>query len=240
VTFVAPDPSFDVETFVQDGFIVVRGAIPSSATAAVLEHLESAGGFLGADPWQIEQRSVYDMPILVDVVTEAVRSAFDAVAGVGQWHLAADWGFPCRFPGAMDPLWHIDGDWFTHHVWSGEQVVTPIFLWHDVGSEDAPTLLARGSHGQVARLLASHEPDGIPGDRIVSIVHETITVEDAVPATGTAGDVYICHPFLAHSFNPIGPRKRRVISNVSVHGRSPIDIRSPETPVARAVASALA
>jgi hypothetical protein len=69
---------------------------------------------------------------------------------------------------------------------------------------------------------------------------ESLTVEDAVPATGTAGDVYICHPFLAHSVNPVGPRRRRVISNVCVHGRAPIDIRSPGTPVALAVANALA
>lgn len=127
-----------------------------------------------------------------------------------------------------------------HHVWSGEQVLTPIFLWHDVGPDDGPTLLARGSHRQVARLLANHEPDGIPGDRIATTVHEAVTVDDVVPATGTAGDVYICHPFLAHSFNPAGARRRRVISNVCVHGRAPIDISRPGTPVASAIANALA
>lgn len=110
----------------------------------------------------------------------------------------------------------------------------------NVDHDGGPTLLARGTHREVARLLARREPEGIPGDRIGSTVHDAINVVvDAVPATGTAGDVYVCHPFLAHSFNPIGPTEPRVVSNVCVHGRSAIDLRSPSTPVDRAVANAL-
>ena len=232
-------PSIDVEGFIEDGFTVLRGAVPRTVAAAVLAVLESTAEPSHGEAWRIEQRSIYDMPILVEAVTEAVRACFDALAGTGGWHLAANWGFPWRCPGPIEAMWHIDGDWFTHHVWSGEQMLTPIFLWHDVDQDGGPTLLARGTHREVARLLASREPEGVPGDRIGRAVHEAINVVDAVPATGTAGDVYVCHPFLGHSFSPIGPAEPRVISNVCVHGRSTIDLHNPLTPVARAVANAL-
>ena len=32
----------------------------------------------------------------------------------------------------------------------------------------------------------------------------------------------ICHPFLAHTINPDGPKRPRYISNVAVHGRAPL------------------
>ena len=118
------------------------------------------------EPWRLGQASVYDLPALIDAATPAIRDAFDVLAGTNQWHLAANWGFPTRFPGHCQTLWHIDGDWFTHHVTSGEQVLTPIFLWDDVDVDDGPTLLGVGSHLAVARLLARSEPDGISGGSI--------------------------------------------------------------------------
>jgi hypothetical protein len=112
-------------------------------------------------------------------------------------------------------------------------------LWQEVGGDDSPTLLAPGSHRDVARLLASHEPDGIPGDEIIQSVHDGITVEHAVAATGEAGDVYLCHPFLAHTINPVGPEGARIISNCWIHGRRDIDPGTPTTAVERAIAEAL-
>jgi hypothetical protein len=142
----------------------------------------------------------------------------------------------------MEPLWHIDGDWFTHHVTSGVQILTPIFLWTDVGDEDSPTLLCPGSHRSIARLLADHEPAGIPGDRVLAVVHESAQVTEVVPATGEAGDLIVCHPFLVHSINPVGPRRARYVSNVAVHGSGPLRVGhepGPTSPVERAIALAL-
>lgn len=120
-------------------------------------------------PWQVGQCSVYDLPELVDAISAAVRGALDVLVGAGQWEVAANWGFPTRSAGMAGPYWHIDGDWFTHHVTSCEQVVTPIFLWGDVTSADSPTLLAVGSQAAVARLLASHEPNGVAGRDIARL-----------------------------------------------------------------------
>jgi ectoine hydroxylase-related dioxygenase (phytanoyl-CoA dioxygenase family) len=138
------------------------------------------------------------------------------------------------------PAWHIDGDWFTHHLGSAEQVLTPIFLWDDVGEDDGPTLLAAGSHRRVAQLLAEHEPSGIPGDRILAAVDEVVDGREAVAATGRAGDVYLCHPHLVHSINPMGAPRRRVISNVCVHHWGPLRFRDGDlNAVERAIAQTL-
>jgi hypothetical protein len=138
--------------------------------------------------------------------------------------------------------WHIDGDWFRHHLTSGEQVLTPIFLWDDVGPDDGPTLLAVGSHRAVARLLRDAEPEGVPGEEIGRFFHKPLHVDATTVATGTAGDVIICHPFLAHSVNPIGPREPRYVSNTTVHGFAQLNLdpAAALSPVESAIAEALA
>jgi hypothetical protein len=232
----------DIESFITAGYVTVRGAVAENVAARIRSAAAELVPASGTSPWQLGQSSVYDTPTLLQAVTKQLREAFDALAGVGRWHVAANWGFPTRFPGPCRTLWHIDGDWFTHHVNSGEQILTPIFLWDDVGLDDGPTLLGRGSHRAVAKLLADHEPDGIPGHEIAAVVHEAITPSDIVPATGAAGDVIICHPFLAHSINPAGPRSARYISNVAVHGFTPLNIRgesSLPTPVESGITRAL-
>jgi hypothetical protein len=195
------------------------------------------------EPWRLGQATVYDLPTLIKAATPPVRAAFDTLAGENRWHLTANWGFPTRFPGRCASVWHIDGDWFTHHVTSGEQVLTPIFLWDDVGVDDSPTLLGVGSHLAVARLLAAREPEGIPGEDIGRVVHDNVHCDDLEQATGATGDVIICHPFLAHAINPAGPMRPRYISNVAVHGTGPLQITtnsaSELTPVELAISNAL-
>jgi hypothetical protein len=180
----------------------------------------------------------------VEALTPAVRAAFDALIGEDRWHLAARWGFPTRLPGPGGPAvgWHIDGDWFNHHLTSGEQVLSPIFLWDNIGPADGPTLLAVGSHQAVARLLSDAEPDGVPGEEIGRFFHNRLQVGETTAATGTAGDVIICHPFLAHSVNPVGPKRPRYISKIAVHGFAPLtfDAGAPNlSPVERAIVQAL-
>lgn len=95
----------------------------------------------------------------------------------------------------------------------------------------------------MARLLASHEPAGIPGPAIGRFIHTSLKVEEAVPATGSAGDLFVCHPFLAHSINPASPRHTRVISNLAIHKVSVLDLDNGSihrNPVEEAIVRALA
>ena len=232
----------NIDSFLEDGFVRLPGAVPSALAEEIRAQaalLVTTGG--ATESWRLGQASVYDMPLLIEAVTPAVRAAFDTLAGQGRWHVAANWGFPSRFPGPCSAQWHIDGDWFTHHVTSGEQVLTPIFLWSDVGIADSPTLLGVGSHRAVARLLADHEPDGIAGPEIGRLVNSAVKCDVVAPATGRAGDVIVCHPFLAHSINPDSPVQPRFISNVAVHGFGAIEINGRAragTPVEMAIQQA--
>ena len=237
----APLSAQDIDQFVELGFCAVRRAIPGAVVDEVLASVRGSAEEERAS-WWMRQRSVYYLPVLAAALSEPVRGAFDQLAGPGEWHLAASWGFPVRGGGPLPPKWHIDGDWFTHHVDSGEQILTPIFLWQDVTENDGPTLLAPGSHRDVARLLAEAEPKGVPGERILDFINGRIRPRDVVKATGEAGDVIICHPFLVHSTDTNGAQKPRYISNVAVHGRRPMrtDLTAGETsPVELPIAQAL-
>jgi ectoine hydroxylase-related dioxygenase (phytanoyl-CoA dioxygenase family) len=232
----------EIDSFINDGYVALRAAVQSD----VVDDVRTAAAELVSpncdEGWRLGLASVYDLPVLVRAVSAAVRQAFDTLAGQGGWHLAAMWGFPTRLPGAVVPTWHIDGDWFTHHLTSADQVLTPIFLWGDIGSEDSPTLLCPGSHLEVARFLRDAEPDGVPGKEIANFVHSRLRVKGTVEATGAAGDVIVCHPYLAHTVNPTSPRKARYISNVAVHGTAPLnatDEGARLTPVEAAVVTAL-
>ena len=66
----------------------------------------------------------------------------------------------------------------------------------DVGEGDAPTEILVGSHLDVPRLIAPFGERGVfHGD--VGLQPSTFR-RPSVRATGRAGDVYVCHPFLVH------------------------------------------
>lgn len=73
-----------------------------------------------------------------------------------------------------------------------------LVLLSDVGEDDAPTRLRVGSHHDVARGLVPFGEVGVPSSGTASVVsataHRSIDL-----ATGRAGDVYLCHPFLVHA-----------------------------------------
>ena len=77
-----------------------------------------------------------------------------------------------------------------------------LFLFSDVSERDAPTRIRIGSQLTVARLLA---PAGEQGMSMIDISKSAELAsrgaKEAV-ATGDAGTVYLCHPFLLHAAQP--------------------------------------
>jgi hypothetical protein len=71
-----------------------------------------------------------------------------------------------------------------------------LFLFSDVGELDAPTRIRVGSHLEVARMLA---PAGDAGLRPEELDYNRTAGCEEVLATGAAGTVYLCHPFLVHA-----------------------------------------
>src|SRR5581483_10195833 len=95
------------------------------------------------------------------------------------------------------------------NVYSRGRALLMLFLFSDVGETDAPTRIRIGSHLIVARLLA---PAGEAGMSMIEISQSAESATVGLPevtATGPAGTVYLCHPFLLHAAQPhrgISPR----------------------------------
>jgi hypothetical protein len=157
-----------------------------------------------------------DEPFKRAVNTPVLHAAFDQLVGKGRWYPRGDLGtFPVRFPSPDDPGdagWHIDVSFagassnpnenrdfssWRANVTSRGRALLMLFLFSDVGECDAPTRIKVGSHRDIARLL---EPAGEAGA-------SQWTPEELGPAlahpealaTGEAGTVYLCHPFLLHA-----------------------------------------
>lgn len=125
--------------------------------------------------------------------------------------------------------WHWDGSHFRHFVDSPDQGLLLLCLFSEVQSHGGATTVATGSHKIVARLLSQypegieHRPaieqgnrthpwlrkltgqDDLPVEKRIKFFMETpYTDEDnvtlrVIEATGSPGDVFLCHPFLYHS-----------------------------------------
>ena len=70
-----------------------------------------------------------------------------------------------------------------------------LFLFSDIGPNDAPTRIRVGSHIDMARFLA---PAGEAG-RSHMRLDEMGADRPVIVATGDAGTVFLCHPFLVHA-----------------------------------------
>ncbi|MEX2263971.1 MAG: phytanoyl-CoA dioxygenase [Bryobacteraceae bacterium] len=137
-----------------------------------------------------------------------LHTAFDQLVGVGRWLPRSSLGtFPIRFPSSEDPGdagWHAeagfageDGSWRLN-VTSQGRALLMLFLFSDVGGRDAPTRIRIGSHLDLPRLL---EPFGDAGLSFLELA-DRLDVTNSRPialATGKAGTVYLCHPFLVHA-----------------------------------------
>ena len=81
------------------------------------------------------------------------------------------------------------------NIYSKGRALLMLFLFSDVRELDAPTRIRAGSHADIARRLA---PAGeLAADGFATSAHRPV-----VTATGDAGTVYLCHPFLVHAAQP--------------------------------------
>jgi len=210
------------EQFVRDGFVKLENAFPVEIAAEARAILWRA---TGCDPmdkttWTHPVVRLGDFsqePFQKAANTRVLCAAFDELVGVGRWVPRNSLGgFVVRFPHAEDPGdtgWHIDASFpppeqpDSYSAWrvnltSDFRALLMLFLFSDVGEQDAPTRIRLGSHLRVARLLA---PSGKNGMNVMEISKladlETAGMKEA-SATGPAGTGYLCHPFLMHAGQP--------------------------------------
>ena len=115
-----------------------------------------------------------------------------------------------------------------------------LFLLTDVGRHDAPTRLLCGSHLAVPRFLAPYGEAGTDSD--ADFWWPSTLCMTAAHATGKAGDVFLCHPFMVHTATwPHRGTGPRMIAQPAVNAPDGFVLDgSDPSPVARAIVKGLA
>lgn len=209
-----------IDLFINDGFVRIDNAFPRDVADAARAILWADTGCDPDDPttWTkpvIRLNQYGQAPFKAAANTPILHAAFDQLVGHGRWLPRATLGtFPVRFPSPEDPGdagWHIDVSFgydnpdflsWRANVYSRDRALLMLFLFSDVGEEDAPTRIAIGSHLDIARKLA---PAGEAGMTLREIGADGFAASADRPrtlATGPAGTVYLCHPFLVHAAQP--------------------------------------
>ena len=114
------------------------------------------------------------------------------------------------------------------NVYSRERALLMLFLFSDVGPDDAPTRVRVGSHLDVAPLLQPAGREGMIGAEASVLADRASVTRPVVPATGEAGDVYLCHPFLVHSAQSIRGRTPRLLAQPPLTNREPFTLDRAE------------
>jgi len=251
-----------IENFIVDGFVRIDNAFPRTLADEARAFLWRETGCDPDDPstWTrpVVRLAGYGGPIFDAVAnTETLHAAFDALVGPGRWQPRHGLGsFPIRFPSDQDPGddgWHVDvsfmppdgdpNDYFTWraNVTSRDRALLMLFLFSDVGENDAPTRIAVGSHWDVSRTL---EPAGERGMTMFEIA-EGFGASAARPialATGNAGTVYLCHPFLVHAAQRHRGTRPKFMAQPPLLPAEPLSLDRPDgaySPVETAIRQAL-
>jgi hypothetical protein len=248
--------AFDISSFVSDGFVRIDGAFSREIAEEALAILWRDTGCDSNDPgtWTrpvVRLGHYAQPPFLAAGNTARLHDAFDQLVGRGRWCPPGAIGtFPVRFPSSADPGdagWHIDVSFGTDdpdflewraNINSRGRALLMLFLFSDVGPEDAPTRLRAGSHLDIARQLAPAGEKGLTLRQLAADGFAGSAERQEVLAVGKAGTVYLCHPFLVHSAQRHRGSKPRFMAQPPLIPREPIRLHRPDgfySPVERAI-----
>jgi len=253
----------EIQRFIEDGFLKIERAFPGELAEEGRAILWRDTGCEEGSPktWTrpVIRLGYYDQePFRKAVNTEVLHQAFDQLVGPGRWRPRDSLGtFPVRFPSRDDPGdagWHIDSsfppegeptneyfDWRIN-VTSKGRALLMLFLFSDAGERDAPTRVRVGSHFDIARRLA---PAGERGRSLRELAAEGFddsTRCREVLATGDAGTVYLCHPFLVHAAQPNCGTRPRFLAQPALEPLQPFSLDRPDgaySPVEEAIRIAI-
>ena len=256
-----------IDQFIEEGFLRIDNAFPREIAAAGLANLWQAIGCDANDPttwtrpvvrvWPEKDRDgIQPISLRKAANTPVLYDAFNKLVGPARWKPRPNAGtFVVRFPSTGDPGdlgWHIDlsfpaetgdrgggdySDWRVN-VRSRGRALLMLFLFSDVEEDDAPTRIRVGSHFDIPRLLAPFGEGGTPQLKLA----ETGAARPIALATGEAGTVYLCHPFLIHAAQTHHGRTPRFMSQPPLAPATPLCLEraneaySPvETPIRAAL-----
>jgi hypothetical protein len=203
--------------------------------------------------------------------TRLVGEACDQLLGPGHWirHSGVGGTIPVRFPSPDDPGdagWHIEASYSDASYTDGSasdgsasdgspagdsglrvslrsrgRGLLALYLFTDVGPDDAPTRLRPGSHLDVPPILAPGGDDGMPWLPAAQQAARASAHRPTAWATGHAGDVFLCHSFLVHAASwPHRGRSAKLMAQPPVPLTAgefprPADRTGPPSPVEQAI-----
>ena len=252
-----------IDNFINDGFVEIPDAFPTELADECRVILWEATqcdpnnpetwiqpviriGELGLEPF----KKAANTPVLL--------KAFDQLAGKNNWFPRVSLGsFAIRFPSkapAPDTGWHVDSsfpgdyqdpnnymEWRINFQSKGRALLM-LFLFSDVSEQDAPTVVRVGSHFDVAKIL---EPEGVKGLSFMELAQKLNSLPklDEVLATGNAGTVYLCHPFIVHAAQDHHGRNPKFMAQPPLQPKNDFNINRPEDelcPVEKAILKGIA
>lgn len=237
--------SCDIEGFIQNGFVRLDEAFSPKMAQEGREILWRDSGCdpLDRTTWKrpvVRLGGYIDPPFRQAANTPRLIGAIDQLAGSNRWLPLKGLGtFPLRFPSEVDPGdtgWHVDASYppadvsdpsflsWRVNVRSRGRALLMLFLFSDVGQDDAPTRIRCGSHLDVARILAPVGEAGMSFIELASLLEDTAGRPEAA-ATGRAGTVYLCHPFVAHAAQRHRGKEPRFIAQPPLESREPFELQ---------------
>lgn len=246
----------DLDTFVESGFLPLREAFPRELAERGRDRLWRD---LGCDPgdrrtWTrpiVRLGGYADEPFVQAANTARLHAAYDQLAGRGRWQAPRGLGtFPVRFPSLDDPGdagWHADASFYGAdgsmriNLRSRGRSLLMLFLFSDVGPDDAPTRIWAGSHLRVPAALQEAGEHGLDFIELAGRVFPGADAEIQL-ATGAAGDVFLCHPFLIHAAQPHHGSQPRFMAQPPLEPAEPLQLQRADgdySPVERAIRRAL-
>jgi hypothetical protein len=254
--------SAQIRQFIQDGFVRIDRAFPrqlaDQGRAILWRDLPCDPDDPASWTRPVIRLGYYgDEPFKTAANSPLLHAAFDQLVGKGRWRPRTNLGtFPVRFPSPDDPGdagWHVDvsfpgeecdpneqtdfSSWRVN-VTSRGRALLMLFLFSDVGERDAPTRIRVGSHFDMARFLA---PAGEAGMSHLVLDQMGAERPEAL-ATGEAGSVYLCHPFLVHAAQMHRGSVPRFMAQPPLHPAEPFRLDRVDgdySPVEMAIRQAL-
>ena len=249
-----------IEQFIRDGYVKVERAFARELADQGRDVLWRDSGCDPDDPktWTkpvIRLGQYGQQPFAMAANTPILHQAFDQLVGKDRWQPRMSLGtFPVRFPSPDDPGdagWHIDVSFGTDNpdfmewranITSKNRALLMLFLFSDVGEEDAPTRIRAGSHLDIARMLAPAGENGLTLRELAANGFAETAELPEVLATGDAGTVYLCHPFLVHAAQPHRGTRPRFLAQPPLSPAAPLSLNRQNgdySPVERAIRNAL-
>lgn len=248
--------SRQVKDFIDDGFVEVRNAFSADLAKRCIDELWADIGLSPDQPasWTepvVRVNSKSSPPFVEAANTPRLHDAYDRLVGEGRWQAPKGLGtFPIRFPSPQAPGddgWHVDVSFgldnpdfmeWRANVKSSGRALLMLFLFSDVGPDDAPTRIRKGSHVHIARQLLPFGEAGATLRQLSADGYASTAECDVELATGAAGTVYLCHPFLVHAAQPHRGKHPRFMAQPPLLPKAAFDPALPPSPVQIAIRQA--